>query len=202
MPDARAAGFAYPSGMSSARRLHYTYAQYLEAVAVSELRLEYHDGEIFAMAGGTPEHGMLAAGLIALISRQLPGPCRIMTSDVKLRVLATGLATFPDLSVVCGELARAPDDPNCISNPVLLAEILSPSTADYDRGEKLSHYKQVPSLQAVLLVAHDARRVTTLVRATGRWIMTEHHDNDVIVLAQPALTLPVHDIYRPLDPLG
>jgi Uma2 family endonuclease len=94
--------------MSSARRLHYTYAEYLQALAGSALRLEYYDGEIFAMAGGTPEHGMLAASMIALIARQLPPACRVMTSDVKIRVAATGLATFPDLSVVCGDLERPP----------------------------------------------------------------------------------------------
>lgn len=79
--------------MPTARRLHYTYSQYLEALAISELRLEYYDGDIFAMAAGTPEHGMLAAGLIAMFGRQLPFACRVMTSDVKVRVLATGLST-------------------------------------------------------------------------------------------------------------
>jgi Uma2 family endonuclease len=188
--------------MSSARRLHYTYAEYLEALATSALRLEYYDGEIFAMAGGTPEHGMLAANLIAMIARQLPASCRVMTSDVKVRVPATGLATFPDLSVVCGPLERAAEDASCVSNPVLLVEVLSPSTQDYDRGEKLSHYKQLPSLQAVLLVAYDARRVTVVARASGGWAVSERRDGEVVELAHPALALAVRDVYRPLEPVG
>lgn len=187
--------------MTTARRLHYTYAQYLEALAISELKLEFYDGDIFAMAGGTPEHGMLAAGLTALVSQQLPPSCRAMSSDVKVRVLATGLSTFPDLSVVRGELKRAPDDDNCVTNPVLLVEVLSPSTEDYDRGEKLSQYRQIPSLQVVLLVAHDARRITVVRRDGDDWVFTEHRDGEHIELEQPALRLSVKDVYRPLEPM-
>ena len=188
--------------MSSARRLHCTYEQYLHAAASSELRLEYYDGEIFAMAGGTPEHGMLAAELIAMIRQQLPASCRLMTSDVRVRVLASGLATYPDVSVVCGELVRAPDDPQSVVNPVLVVKVLSPSTADYDRGEKLRHYKLIPSLRAVLLVAHDARSVTAIVRGLSGWVTTEHRDDDVVTPSKPALKFTVADVYRPLAPIA
>jgi Uma2 family endonuclease len=184
--------------MSSARRLHYTYAQYLDAEQFSDLRLEYYEGEIFAMATGTPEHGMLAARLIALLSPQLPGSCRVMTSDVKVRIAATGLTTYPDVSIVCGDLVRAADDPNCVTNPAILVEVLSPSTQDYDRGDKLSHYKQLASLQAVLLVAHDVRRVTAVVRGPGGWMTTDYRDGEVVALAQPSLTLSVRDLYLPI----
>ncbi|MDB4944521.1 MAG: hypothetical protein JWP97_4055 [Labilithrix sp.] len=188
--------------MTTARRLHYTYAEYLDALAMSELKLEFHDGDIFAMAGGTPERGMLAASVIALLGQQLAAPCRIMTSDVKVRVLATGLSTFPDLSVVCGELERAADDPNSITNPVVLVEVLSRSTEDYDRGEKLIHYKQIPSLRYVLLVAHDTHLVTLVARdEEGAWVAREHRDGDTLRLERPAVQLAVTDIYRPLAAL-
>ena len=191
---------SYIRRMSNVRHLHYTYSQYLEALAMSDLRLEFHDGDIFAMAGGTPEHGMLAAGLIAIIGRQLPASCRVMTSDVKVRVLATGLSTFPDLSVVCGALERAPDDQNCITNPSLLVEVLSPSTEDYDRGEKLSHYKQLPSLQNVLFVAHDARRITLMTRRGDEWDVVEARDGETVVVATPPLTFAVREVFAPLAP--
>jgi Uma2 family endonuclease len=187
--------------MTTVRRLHYTYAQYLEALEISELRLEYFDGDIFAMAGGTPEHGMLAAGLTTLIDQQLPSGRRAMSSDVKVRVLATGLSTFPDLSVVCGELKRAPDDENCVTNPVLLVEVLSRSTEDYDRGEKLNQYQQIPSLRVVLLVAHDARQITVVKRVGDDWVFTDHREGEHVELEEPALRLSVKDVYRPLDPL-
>jgi len=134
-------------------------------------------------------------------SRLLPASCRVMTSDVKVRVLATGLSTFPDLSVVCGALERAPDDQNCITNPSLLVEVLSPSTEDYDRGEKLSHYKQLPSLQTVLLVAHDARRITLVRRRGDDWDVVEACEGETVVLATPPLTFAVRDVFTPLAPL-
>ena len=186
--------------MSSARRLHYTYSQYLDALALSDLRLEYYEGDIFAMPGATPEHGMLAAGLITLIGKQLSPACRVMTSDVKVRVLATGLSTFPDLSVVCGALERAPDDQNCVTNPSLLVEVLSPSTEDYDRGEKLSQYKQLPSLKTVLLVSHDAKRITIVVRTAEGWAVREARDGERIVVESPSLDIAVRDVFAVLTP--
>jgi Uma2 family endonuclease len=184
--------------VSIARSLHYTYGQYLEALSMSELRLEYLDGEIFAMAGGTPEHGMLAAAIIAIIGPQLPATCRVMTSDVKVRVLATGLSTFPDLSVVCGALVRAPDDPNCITNPTLLVEVLSPSAEDYDRGGKLTHYQQIPSLESVLLVSHDARRITVVRRRGQLWEVSESVGDDTVLLEAPPLRVALRDVFAPL----
>lgn len=187
--------------MSFARRVHYSYSEYVRVAELSNVKLEYYDGEIFAMAGGTPEHAMLAMELGAMIRHQLPSSCRIMSSDARI-LLPTGLATYPDLSVVCGELMRAPEDRLSLTNPVLLVEVLSPSTEDYDRGEKLRHYQELPSLEAVLLVAHDRRCVTAVVRDRGRWTVTDHVEGDVIELARPALVLPVRDIYRPLDPIA
>lgn len=159
-----------------ARQVRHTYAEYLDALAISELRLEYLDGEIFAMAGGTPEHGMIAARMIQLLGAMLPKRCRVLTSDVKIRVAATGLSTFPDVSVVCGELERAPDDRNAIINPVVLIEVLSPSTEQYDQGEKLRHYQQLSSLQTVLFIAHDEQRVTVVQRTPTGWSRSDHRD--------------------------
>ena len=178
--------------VTSARQVHYTYAEYLAALEVSELRLEYLDGEIFAMAGGSPEHGMIAARIIQRLGATVPTGCRVMTSDVKVRITATGLSTFPDVSVVCGELLRAPGDANAIVNPVLLVEVLSPSTADYDRGEKLRHYQQIESLQTVLLVAHDAQRITAVRRQPGGWLTRDHSDE---VDLGPLGVLPVPAVY-------
>ena len=160
--------------MSTVRSLHYSYDEYLSALELGDLRLEYLDGEIFAMAGGSPEHGMIAARVIQVLGARLPPGCRVLTSDVKVRIEATGLATFPDVSVVCGGLERAANDRNAITNPTLLVEVSSPSTEDYDAGEKLRHYQQIPSLRAVLLVAQDDRRVTVVRRTADGWAASEH----------------------------
>ena len=90
-----------------------------------------------------------------------------------MRVKATGLATYPDISVVCGKLETDPDDPggNTAVNPTLLVEVLSPSTEDYDRGEKLAHYKRIASIREVLLVAHDERRLELWTKTATGWTL-------------------------------
>jgi Uma2 family endonuclease len=88
--------------MSTARRYHHAYADYRRLETESPLKLEYSDGEIFAMAGGTPEHGALAMQFVRLISAKLPAPCTVFSSDVKIRVASSDLATYPDVSIVCG----------------------------------------------------------------------------------------------------
>lgn len=187
--------------MVGARRLHHTYAEYLEVEAMSTVRHEYLDGEIYAMAGGTPEHGILASRLANLIGNQLPPGCRVASSDVKVAVLATGLATYPDLSVTCGPLARDPRDPLAITNPVLLVEVTSNSTEDYDRGDKLSHYRQIEGLQAVLLVSHTGKRVTAVTREAAGWVARDHRGGERVELTAPALALAVDDVYAVLEGL-
>jgi len=104
-------------------RGHYSYEDYLAALAMSEVKLEYCDGEMYAMPGGTPSHADLAAAAIGILRNELLGRCRVSTSDLKVQVEATGLSTFPDVSVVCGERESASIDRNAITNPTLLVEV-------------------------------------------------------------------------------
>jgi Uma2 family endonuclease len=92
---------------------------------------------------------------------------RVFSSDLRVRVLATGLATYPDVTVVCGDLEHDPESQVTITNPTLVVEILSPSTEDYDRGDKLEHYRQIPSLRECVLVAQDRRRIEVWRRGAG-----------------------------------
>ena len=96
--------------MSTARRVHHTYEDYLELESRSPHKLEYCDGEIYAMAGGSPDHGALAMQFVRLCSASLADACRVYSSDVKIRIDATDLSTYPDLSIVCGLLQRSPRD--------------------------------------------------------------------------------------------
>jgi Uma2 family endonuclease len=182
--------------MSNARRLHYPYDEYVRLREQSGVKLEYYDGEIFAMAGGTPEHAALAARLIHLLQLGR-APCRVYSSDLAIRP-PTGLTTYPDVSVICGELVRAADDPNAAANPTLLVEVTSASTEDYDRGEKLSHYKQISSLQAVLIVSHSRPRVTVHRREASGFSTREARPGETIELPSPALLLAVDDVFRDL----
>ena len=130
-----------------------TYAEYLAAEAVSEVRHEYLNGEVWAMAGGTPEHAALAAAMIRELGASLRGkPCRPFSSDLRVHIPDAGLSTYPDVSVVCGQLETAPDDKDAVTNPIVLVEVLSESTEGYDRGAKAAHYRRIPSLREYVLV--------------------------------------------------
>jgi Uma2 family endonuclease len=184
--------------VSTARRLHYNYDDYLGSLEASELKLEFCDGVIYAMAGGTRAHAELAARAIVALARAVPPSCRIATSDLKVRVDSSDLTTFPDVSVVCGEPIMAAIDPNALTNPTVLVEVTSRSTEDYDRGDKLSHYKQLPSLRAVLFVSHRTRCVTVVERTANdprRWDEREARGGETITLASPAITIPVDELY-------
>ena len=138
----------------------YTFREYLELEAFANVKHEYFNGEIYAMAGGTPEHAALAMAIgSAFIAALRGGPCRVFSSGLRVRVLATGLATYPDVTIVCGELQRDPEGDSTVVNPKVVIEVLSDGTAAYDRGEKLEQYKQIESLQAVLLFSQTSRRV-------------------------------------------
>lgn len=124
---------------NTARCLHYTYDQYVALEEGSSVRHEYLDGEIYALAGGSPDHAALAATVSRLPGSRLPRDCRVFTSDLRIRIPSTALSTSPDAAVVCGRTQRASDDSYAVTNPILLVEVTSNSTEDYDRGEKLRH---------------------------------------------------------------
>ncbi|MEM9693644.1 MAG: Uma2 family endonuclease [Myxococcota bacterium] len=181
--------------MTSAKRLHYSYDDYLELLSRSDFKLEYCDGVIYAMAGGTIAHGMLAAAAIRALGQALLGRCTILSSDAKVRVEATDLSTFPDASIVCGDVASSTTDRHAVVNPALLVEVTSRSTEDYDRGDKLSHYKQIPSLKAVIFVSHRTRALTIVARSEKGWEETVVRGGEQLLLAEPALRVPVDALY-------
>jgi len=181
--------------VTTARRLHHSYEEYLSALEMSDVKLEYCDGEMYARAGGTPAHAELAAAAIRLLSNALLGRCRVSTSDLNVRIEATGLSTFPDVSVVCGERELASVDRNAITNPSLLVEVTSKSTEDYDRGEKLNHYKQCPSLRAVLFVCHRRQQVTVVSRNGADWDTAECRPGQRVEVAALALEFSVDELY-------
>ncbi len=146
-------------------------AEYLRREEGSDLRHEWVDGVVLAMAGGSGAHACVKTRLTGLVHAALAGsPCRARDADQRVRIVATGLATYPDLSVCCGPRAPHPEDPHALTNPTLLAEVLSPATASDDRGEKFDRYQQISSLRLYLLVDSERRHVDVYSRlADGRW---------------------------------
>ena len=192
----------YDSLVVSGARLHrYTYREYLVLEQSANVRHEFLDGEIYAMAGGTREHAAFCANITSSLSAQLRGRgCQVHSSDLRIRVMETGLATYPDVTVVCKHAELDPDDRNTITNPTLVVEVLSPSTAAYDRGEKLDHYKKIPSLREVVLVAHDERLIEVWRRGDDDTWSRREARSGTLALTAVECTLGVEDVYR--DELG
>jgi Uma2 family endonuclease len=173
-----------------------SYEEYLALERTSETKHEYVNGEIYAMAGGTPEHGRLAAKLARLVGNALAGrPCEVFSSDVRVRVESTGRSTYPDLSIVCSKLVASSDDADAITNPMVIVEVLSPSTEQHDRGDKWAHYRRIPSLACYVLVGHDERSIETYRRDGRRWVYEAFGPGEVAVIAGAEVSLAVDELY-------
>jgi Uma2 family endonuclease len=183
--------------VTSAHRVRYTYAQYLALESASNVKHEYLDGQIYGMAGGTPQHAALAAAVVGLLFPALRDRgCRAHSADLRVRVRATGLATYPDVTVVCGPRECDPDDDDAVNNPTMIVEVLSPSTEEYDRGEKFDHYKRIESLREYVLIAQDRREVEVWTRgADGSWGHRRFGDGDAAALDSVGAVLDVAALY-------
>lgn len=147
--------------------------EYLALDRAAEERSEYRDGEMFAMPGASRSHSLIATNLVGELSSQLRGrPCDTYNIDMRVWVEATGLYTYPDLSVVCGEPIFGPDGrQDTLRNPTLLVEVLSPSSEAYDRGKKFEHYRAIPSFREYLLVSQESPLVDRFLRQeSGIWL--------------------------------
>lgn len=160
------------------------------------VRHEFLNGAILAMAGGTPEHAALSAAVVVLLGSHLRGrSCRTYSADLRLRIPSTGLATYADAAVICGEPARDPESATHVTNPTLIVEVLSPGTEEYDRGEKREQYQQLESLRDYVLVAQSRRRVEVFSRSeAGAW---QHR----VFTSGDAVELPSIDCRFELDEL-
>ncbi len=178
--------------------------EYLTLERCAEQKSEYYEGEMFAMAGGSLRHGLLVANLARLLGHDLrERPCFVFSSDVRLQVSPTGLYTYPDVMVACGELRYAEGGQDTLLNPVLLAEVLSPSTANFDRGAKFAHYRTLDSVQHYLLVSQDRHLVELYSRqADGTWLFSTHEDDGgEVPLTALGLALLVGALYDKVDAL-
>lgn len=182
---------------AAAHGVSYTYAEYLALEAASNVKHEFHQGHIYAMAGGTPEHAALQVAASGLLFGQLRGgACRAHSSDLRVRVLATGLATYPDVTVVCGRSERDPEDVNTVTNPTLILEVTSRSSEDYDRGDKFENYKLLPTLRQYVVVSHREHAVEVWSRSdAGAWTQHRFIDGEVAELSSISARIEVRELY-------
>ena len=162
--------------MSIQPKRRLTPEEYLEIERQAEYKSEYFNGEMFAFAGASREHNTIVINLILKLAPQLrKRNCEIYSNDMRVKVNATGLYTYPDVVVVCGKPQFEDDEQDILLNPIVIVEVLSPSTEGYDRGTKFEHYRTIDSLSDYLLVAQDKIHVEYYVRQSDRsWLFSEY----------------------------
>jgi Uma2 family endonuclease len=175
---------------------HHSFKDYLAVEEMNPIRHEFLDGEIYAMAGGTVLHAALSAAVLTALATQLAARCRTYTSDLRVRVLATGLASYPDVTVVCGKPETDPESKETVVNPTAVVEVLSPATIDYDLGEKFDHYRRIPSLRAVVYLWQDRKQIEIRERtANGDWRSNLGGAGTTLAVEEPGFSLDVDALY-------
>ena len=164
--------------MPSQAKARLTVEEYLAIERQAPCKSEYFNGEMFAMAGASRRHNLIALNIGAELRAQLQQrPCEVYTSDMRVKISRTGLYTYPDVVVACDEPRFEDADVDTLLNPIVLVEVLLPSTADYDLGGKFEHYRTLPSLQAYLLVAQERCHVVHYTRQQNNtWLLAETDD--------------------------
>ena len=175
-----------------------TEEEYLLFEEQSEERHEYYQGETFAMAGGSVTHARIMQNTARAIGNALDGKgCEAFGSDLRIRIEAFGLYTYPDMSIVCDDLKYYKDRTDTIVNPVVIIEALSPGTESYDRGEKFAFYREIPALQEYLLILSAKMQVEHYRRQeSGQWLLTVYNKPDDLVLIESvAERIPIAELY-------
>jgi len=180
----------------------YTPEQYLAMERAAETKHEYFDGEIFAMSGASRSHVLIAGNLAAALLGQLRDrPCNVYPLDMRVRVSPTGLFTYPDVIVVCGDEQFADDHEDTLLNPTVIFEVLSPSTESYDRGKKFRHYRTLDSLREYVLVSQEEPRIEQYVRQPGdEWLLHDAAGLDAeLTLRSVDATLRLADVFNKIE---
>lgn len=186
--------------MSVAEKLKLSYVEYVARENASEMRHEFIDGEVFAMAGGTPEHSALIAAVTMALGQLRRGPCRAFVSELRTRIRADehgpDVGTYPDIAIVCGPVLRDSEDPISVVNPTVIIEVLSNSTQAYDRHGKFGHYKRLESLQEYVLVSKHQPLIECFFKRDGVWSTPDRAGvGERMVLSSVPATLDVDEIF-------
>ena len=184
--------------MSAVLKTKLTETEYLAKERRAEFRSEFYRGDMFAMAGASREHILIAGNLAGEIRTQFKGrSCEVYSTDMRVKVSATGLYTYPDVVIVCGEPEFLDAEVDTLLNPTVLIEVLSQSTESYDRGAKAELYRRIPSLREHVLIAQDRPHVEVLIRQTDRnWLLQETSDLDqTVTIPSVSVSLSMRDIY-------
>ena len=186
---------------SAAVQSHLTPEEYLALERKATIKSEYLSGQMYAMSGASRAHNLICLNiggeLRSLLKKRV---CEVYTNDMRVKVTAAGLYTYPDVLVVCEEPRFEDDGFDILLNPTALFEVLSPSTEAYDRGAKFGYYRQLDSMQEYTLVSQDFMRVEHYLRHNEQWILTEFSSpDDVVRLTSIDCELPLREIYAKVE---
>jgi Uma2 family endonuclease len=186
--------------MNTAPILKYTAEEYLALEEKSLEKHEFYQGEIFAMAGASIEHNQVVKNTLFTIEEHLrkTNTCQIFPSDLKIHSLGNSLYTYPDLSIICGEIERLENNKNIVTNPTVLIEVLSESTQDYDRGGKFKLYRDIPSLKEYILISSLEILVEKYNKQIDNtWVLHEYKNvEDSVAINSINFSLSVAALYR------
>ncbi|HTM91738.1 MAG TPA: Uma2 family endonuclease [Flavisolibacter sp.] len=176
-----------------------TIEEYLEMEQASQEKHEYYQGEIFAMSGSKVTHNKIAINTSTLLANRLKGkPCQPFNSDQRVHIEKNSLFTYPDISVVCGEIETLNNDDWNLLNPTVIFEILSPSTRDYDHGLKFQLYRDIPSLKEYILINSESIHIEVFfLNDHGNWELKEYKSiEDSFVLKSIQVQLGLKEVYE------
>ncbi len=177
----------------------HSIAEYLEIENASVEKHEYYRGEIFSMSGASPRHNIISSNLIISLGNALKGKsCQPYGSDMRIQIPENTLFTYPDISIVCGDIIVSEEDENTATLPTVIIEILSASTRNYDRGEKFMLYRAIPTLKNYILVDSQSIHVEHFaINNEGLWQLKEHNNPDEeIVIETLNIKLMMYDVYE------
>jgi Uma2 family endonuclease len=202
-PAAGGAGAWYARSMQGAELHLYPEDEYVELERRAETKSELVNGVIYAMAGAKPRHNALSVNIASELRTRLRGsPCRVFSSDQRIRIEATSMNTYPDAVVSCSPRFH-PKFTDALVNPIVIVEVLSKSTEDYDHGAKFAHYRSIPSFAEYVLVSQRRHQVEHFRRIEpGQWLLTVLEGDDAVLdLRSLELTIPLREIYAETDDL-
>jgi Uma2 family endonuclease len=180
----------------------YTPEEYLAMEEEASYKSEYYDGEIFALAGASFNHNRIATNLVVALENAFSDkPCMAFTNDMRLLVEEHELYTYPDVMVLCDNPEFVKDRDDTIKNPILIAEVLSESTKDYDRGQKFEFYRSIKTLKDYILIDQSRVHIEYFHKIeSGKWLMKEITDIDeTLTLKSIDLEVPIEDIYNKVN---
>ena len=189
--------------MEAEKLINLSIAEYIAIERDSNTKYEYHDGAIFAMAGGTLNHGLICGNIFGEIRsalRNKDSVCKVMNSEIKLHILTKNSFLYLDTMVICGEIERSTTELNAVTNPTVIVEVLSKTTANYDRGDKFFFYRQIDTLQEYILVEQNKAQVEIYKRQSDLWKITRIAGlENQLYISSLDVTIVLNEIYRDIQ---